>query len=49
MFSTTWNAPEKAFGDKTKFFEGESLESALSHLHRAKVSRYESVKEFCLL
>ncbi|PEG08149.1 NAD(P)H-dependent oxidoreductase [Bacillus wiedmannii] len=36
MFSTTWNAPEKAFGDKTKFFEGESLESALSHLHRVQ-------------
>ncbi len=27
---------KKAFGDKTKFFEGESLESALSHLHRVQ-------------
>jgi len=36
MFSTTWNAPENSFGDKTKFFEGESLESTLSHLHRVQ-------------
>ncbi|MGJ7912712.1 NAD(P)H-dependent oxidoreductase [Neobacillus sp. LXY-1] len=34
MFSTTWNAPEKAFNDPTQFFEGNSLEDALSHLHR---------------
>lgn len=36
MFSTTWNAPENSFGDKTKFFEGKSLESTLSHLHRVQ-------------
>ncbi|MFJ7914140.1 MULTISPECIES: NAD(P)H-dependent oxidoreductase [unclassified Lysinibacillus] len=34
MFSTTWNAPEKAFNDPSQFFEGCSLEDALSHLHR---------------
>ncbi|MCK1988209.1 MULTISPECIES: NAD(P)H-dependent oxidoreductase [Lysinibacillus] len=34
MFSTTWNAPEKAFNDPSQFFEGSSLEDALSHLHR---------------
>lgn len=34
MFSTTWNAPEKAFNDPTQFFKGESLEGTLSHLHR---------------
>lgn len=33
MFSTTWNAPERAFNDPTQFFEGNSLENALSHLH----------------
>lgn len=36
MFSTTWNAPEKAFNDSTQFFEGNSLEDALSHLHRVQ-------------
>jgi len=34
MFSTTWNAPEQAFNDPTQFFEGNSLEDTLSHLHR---------------
>ncbi|MGK5510057.1 NAD(P)H-dependent oxidoreductase [Brevibacillus formosus] len=36
MFSTTWNAPEKAFNDPTQFFKGESLEDAISHLHRVQ-------------
>lgn len=36
MFSTTWNAPEKAFNDPTQFFKGDGLEGALSHLHRAQ-------------
>lgn len=35
MFSTTWNAPEKAFNDPTQFFNGDSLEGALRHLHSA--------------
>ncbi|MDR6778479.1 MULTISPECIES: NAD(P)H-dependent oxidoreductase [Paenibacillus] len=35
MFSTTWNAPEKAFNDPTQFFNGASLEAALRHLHSA--------------
>jgi len=36
MFSTTWNAPEKAFNDPSQFFKGDGLEEALSHLHRAQ-------------
>ncbi|MGD8189786.1 NAD(P)H-dependent oxidoreductase [Brevibacillus ginsengisoli] len=36
MFSTTWNAPEEAFNDPARFFEGNSLEDALSHLHRSQ-------------
>ncbi|PEZ09006.1 flavodoxin [Bacillus sp. AFS018417] len=34
MFSTTWNAPEKAFNDPAQFFGGKSLEETLSHLHQ---------------
>ncbi|MBG9732944.1 NAD(P)H-dependent oxidoreductase [Paenibacillus alvei] len=34
MLSTTWNAPASAFEDKTQFFEGNSLDEALQHLHR---------------
>lgn len=33
MFSTTWNAPEKAFNDRSKFFEGRNVEDVLFHLH----------------
>ncbi|OXM85127.1 NAD(P)H-dependent oxidoreductase [Paenibacillus rigui] len=36
MFSTTWNAPEKAFNDPTQFFKGDGLEGALHHLHRVQ-------------
>ncbi|MGG2063968.1 NAD(P)H-dependent oxidoreductase [Bacillus sp. S14(2024)] len=36
MFSTTWNAPEKAFNDPAQFFGGKSLEDVLSHLHRTQ-------------
>ncbi|MEH6882201.1 NAD(P)H-dependent oxidoreductase, partial [Priestia megaterium] len=36
MFSTTWNAPEQVFNDPTQFFEGNSLEDTLSHLHRVQ-------------
>ncbi|QWU13901.1 modulator of drug activity B [Paenibacillus sophorae] len=36
MFSTTWNAPEKAFNDPTQFFKGDSLEAAIAHLHRVQ-------------
>ena len=36
MFSTTWNAPEKAFNDPEQFFKGDSLEGALRHLHRVQ-------------
>ncbi|WP_040950792.1 NAD(P)H-dependent oxidoreductase [Gorillibacterium massiliense] len=42
MFSTTWNAPAEAFGDPDQFFEGESLDEVLSHLHR--VQRYLGMK-----
>ncbi|MCG7409221.1 NAD(P)H-dependent oxidoreductase [Paenibacillus sp. ACRRX] len=34
MLSTTWNAPEAAFNDSAQFFNGSSLDEALSHLHR---------------
>ncbi|NEW04717.1 NAD(P)H-dependent oxidoreductase [Paenibacillus sp. SYP-B3998] len=36
MFSTTWNAPEKAYNDPTQFFEGRDVEEAISHLHRVQ-------------
>ncbi|EEM18461.1 NADPH dehydrogenase (Quinone) [Bacillus pseudomycoides DSM 12442] len=36
MFSTTWNAPKTAFQDSSQFFEGQSLEEAIGHLHRVQ-------------
>ncbi|AHV97629.1 NAD(P)H-dependent oxidoreductase [Paenibacillus sabinae] len=36
MFSTTWNAPEQAFGDPQQFFKGEKLDEAIEHLHRVQ-------------
>lgn len=33
MFSLTWNAPEKAFNNPSEFFEGNTLEDAIMHLH----------------
>lgn len=36
MFSTTWNAPEKAFNDPAQFFAGMDVEEAIAHLHRVQ-------------
>lgn len=33
MFFIIWNVFEKVFGDKIKFFEGESLELVFSYLY----------------
>lgn len=33
MFSTTWNAPERAFQDPELFFEGKGVEDVLFHLY----------------
>lgn len=35
MLSVTWNAPEDAFNDSKKFFEGKNIEEALFNLHKA--------------
>ena len=35
MLSTTWNAPEAAFGDMTTFYQGRSLDEALIAMHQA--------------
>ncbi len=34
MFSITSNAPETAFNDKEQFFEGQSLDQFLFHMHK---------------
>lgn len=36
MFSTTWNAPERAFNDPEQFFKGKNVEEAISHLHQVQ-------------
>ena len=36
MLSTTWNAPEEAFGNKDKFFDGRSCDEALIGFHLAQ-------------
>ena len=35
MFSTTWNAPLRAFTDKNEFFEGQGIETVMFHLRKA--------------
>jgi modulator of drug activity B len=35
MFSTTWNAPLRAFDDPTQFFEGKGIDGVLFHMHKA--------------
>ncbi|MCL1935649.1 MAG: NAD(P)H-dependent oxidoreductase [Defluviitaleaceae bacterium] len=35
MFSTTWNAPIRAFTDPTQFFEGKGIDGVLFHMHKA--------------
>lgn len=34
MLSTTWNAPESVFNDKTQFLDGKSLDEALYNIHK---------------
>ena len=35
LLSTTWNAPEAAFGDMTTFYQGRSVDEALISIHQA--------------
>ncbi|KGX92354.1 flavodoxin [Pontibacillus halophilus JSM 076056 = DSM 19796] len=47
MISTTWNAPEYAFNDESKFFQGKTLDEALDHLHNMnKYVGMEPMKSF---
>ncbi|MBM7552131.1 NAD(P)H-dependent oxidoreductase [Thalassobacillus pellis] len=47
MFSTTWNAPSKAFNDRNAFFEGRNVDDILFHLHLShKYAGMEGMKTF---
>lgn len=35
LLSTTWNAPDSAFGDMTTFYQGRSVDEALISIHQA--------------
>ncbi|MFD2611311.1 NAD(P)H-dependent oxidoreductase [Paenibacillus gansuensis] len=37
FFSTTWNAPQEAFEDRSQFFGGITPDEALVHLHRTHI------------